>query len=203
MTRIPDPPPSLTEFDFRSSVPIVGGLINWFRRAWHSMAGRWALRWLAQQQSKINTAVSAELAGQSETFASLARDVALFRRAETALAERLAAIEAASARLREERGAESIRIQELVSAVERAGAQLTAMAAEARARQDALARNIDTIQTRQDALAREFRDAQAAENLWRNQIETATQTYLEELGFELADLARRMGGLVQSPRDGA
>ena len=45
---------ALTEPDFRSDKPLIGPLIVAFRRLWHSIAGKWALRQLMQQQNRFN-----------------------------------------------------------------------------------------------------------------------------------------------------
>lgn len=49
----------LREFDFRSNAPLVGGLISGFRRAWHSISGRWALQHVIAQQSQLNRELAA------------------------------------------------------------------------------------------------------------------------------------------------
>ncbi len=46
--------PSLKEFEFRSAVPVIGGLIAWGRSLWYNIAARWAIRYLMQQQEAIN-----------------------------------------------------------------------------------------------------------------------------------------------------
>jgi GT2 family glycosyltransferase len=51
---MPAPSPQLQEFTFTSHAPVIGGLITWARRALHSIAGKWALRYVADQQSAIN-----------------------------------------------------------------------------------------------------------------------------------------------------
>lgn len=47
----------LQEFEFRSQP----GLISWLRAIWHSMAGKWADRYIVQQQTKFNLAVVDEI----------------------------------------------------------------------------------------------------------------------------------------------
>ena len=47
----------LQEFEFRSEA----GLIARLRAAWHSVAGKWADRYLAQQQTRFNQAVVNQL----------------------------------------------------------------------------------------------------------------------------------------------
>lgn len=49
----------LREFEFRSGVPLVGGLLSAFRKAWHSVSGRWALQHVMAQQSQINRELAA------------------------------------------------------------------------------------------------------------------------------------------------
>ena len=44
----------LSEFEFRSSVPVLGPLIAGARRWWYNVAARWAVRHLARQQEAIN-----------------------------------------------------------------------------------------------------------------------------------------------------
>ncbi|MBN1639711.1 MAG: glycosyltransferase family 2 protein [Anaerolineae bacterium] len=46
--------PPLREFQFRSSTPVVGPLIGRVRALWYSVAARWAMRYLMQQQEAIN-----------------------------------------------------------------------------------------------------------------------------------------------------
>lgn len=48
------PAATLQEFTFTSNAPVMGGLITWARNAIHNIAGKWALRHVAQQQSAIN-----------------------------------------------------------------------------------------------------------------------------------------------------
>jgi hypothetical protein len=44
----------LQEYRFEAQTPLLGPLIARFRAGWHSIAGKWALRFIAQQQSAIN-----------------------------------------------------------------------------------------------------------------------------------------------------
>ena len=44
----------LEEKPFTSSVPVVGGLIVGFRNAWNSVAAKWYIRRIAQQQTRFN-----------------------------------------------------------------------------------------------------------------------------------------------------
>lgn len=49
--------PPLEEFEFRSAVPIVGGLIAALRRTWYAAAAKWAVRHLMYQQQAINRSI--------------------------------------------------------------------------------------------------------------------------------------------------
>jgi len=44
----------LQEYRFESQAPLIGPLIVRFRSAWHSIAGKWAIRSIVQQQSVFN-----------------------------------------------------------------------------------------------------------------------------------------------------
>jgi len=46
--------PVLREFEFRSAVPLVGPLFSRIRSLWYSVAARWAVRYLANQQQVVN-----------------------------------------------------------------------------------------------------------------------------------------------------
>jgi len=46
--------PDLEEFEFHSTVPIIGGVIETFRRAWYTVTAKWAIRHLVAQQQAIN-----------------------------------------------------------------------------------------------------------------------------------------------------
>ncbi len=54
LTAAPALDPQLQPFKFTSQVPVLGGLIARTRNAIHSLAGKWALRHLADQQSAFN-----------------------------------------------------------------------------------------------------------------------------------------------------
>lgn len=45
---------TIREWQFESKLPLVGGVVSWLRRAIHGIAGRWAVRAVAQQQSEFN-----------------------------------------------------------------------------------------------------------------------------------------------------
>lgn len=44
----------LQEQPFTSSVPLLGPLIVWFRSAWNSVAAKWVIRPVIQQQNEFN-----------------------------------------------------------------------------------------------------------------------------------------------------
>jgi hypothetical protein len=52
---------SLEEFEFRSSIPILGPWVAKLRSAWYSIASRWAVRHLASQQTEINRLQQTEI----------------------------------------------------------------------------------------------------------------------------------------------
>lgn len=47
----------LQEQPFTSSVPLLGPLIAWFRSAWNSVAAKWVIRPVIQQQNEFNRLV--------------------------------------------------------------------------------------------------------------------------------------------------
>ncbi len=76
---------TLSEPRFHSDVPLLGPLIARFRAAWGSVAVRWYLRPLREQQSQLNELVANQLhsqqvrlAMQAEEQAALAQDIAEF-----------------------------------------------------------------------------------------------------------------------------
>jgi hypothetical protein len=81
----------LQEHRFSSQVPLLGGLLAAFRRAWNGVAAKWYVRPLIQQQSEFNTQLVRFLEGQSRDTAENIREL-------TSLAERLAQLESADER---------------------------------------------------------------------------------------------------------
>ena len=61
--------PPLEEFEFRSTVPVVGRLLVWFRRAWYGVAVKWALRHFLSQQQAINQITREHLQRLEHTLA--------------------------------------------------------------------------------------------------------------------------------------
>lgn len=47
----------LREHPFHSDVPVLGGLIAWFRTVWNSVATKWYVRPMMAQQTEYNQAV--------------------------------------------------------------------------------------------------------------------------------------------------
>jgi GT2 family glycosyltransferase len=76
----------LQEHQFSSQVPLLGGLIATFRRAWNSVAAKWYVRPLVEQQSEFNAQLVRYLEGQSRDTAENIREL-------TTLAEHFAALE--------------------------------------------------------------------------------------------------------------
>lgn len=56
---------------FRSSVPVIGPVIAWFRTVWNSVSTRWYLAPLLQQQSEYNHSVVRELQILNQTIQTL------------------------------------------------------------------------------------------------------------------------------------
>ncbi|MBI1296817.1 hypothetical protein GC175_17830 [bacterium] len=61
----------LTPRPFRSSTPLIGPVIAWFRTAWNSVSTRWYLEPLLQQQSEHNYFVVRELQILSQNVQAL------------------------------------------------------------------------------------------------------------------------------------
>jgi hypothetical protein len=59
------------EFEFRSSLPLVGPVLAWLRSTWYNVAARWAVRYLAQQQEAVNRAYLSRIAEQEAMDAHL------------------------------------------------------------------------------------------------------------------------------------
>lgn len=65
----------LREFEFTSNVPLIGGLIAWFRNAWNSMSTKWYVRPLMAQQTAINLALVDQLASLQQKATATAVDM--------------------------------------------------------------------------------------------------------------------------------
>jgi glycosyltransferase involved in cell wall biosynthesis len=58
----------LQEYVFSSKIPVFGGLITWFRKAWNSVATKWYVRPLIDQQTAFNLAVVDRLSQQQKVL---------------------------------------------------------------------------------------------------------------------------------------
>jgi len=88
-----EPKLRLREFRFSSPVPVIGGLIAAMRRAWHGVAGRWALQDAMRQQSDVNRALAAATRALATRLASLSSEHAALDARHTALEIRHLALE--------------------------------------------------------------------------------------------------------------
>lgn len=195
------PPARLTEFEFRSRLPVVGGVISACRRAWHGVAGVWALRWMVQQQDRINLGVAEALNKQAEALNWQAEALG---RQEEALASQ--------ARIAREQSATLERAQTVagemaarISALASRHAELSGVIAEFGGRNAALAEALNDVRGqiaaagavsgRQADQAQETRALTSALAVRMEHIESVSQAYLEELGRELAELALKVGAM--------
>ena len=104
---------TIEEQPFHSSVALVGPLIARFREAWNSVAAKWYVRPLLQQQNRFNQLIAAQmrdqemrLIAQDHEQADLIHDLAEVT-AQLARANRLlASIDGRLARLEEANGRE-------------------------------------------------------------------------------------------------
>lgn len=67
---VPDP------FEFRSTLPVVGKLISYFRELWYAVAAKWAIKALTQQQSIYNHATLEALQQLQSAMQALLEQVA-------------------------------------------------------------------------------------------------------------------------------
>ena len=89
----------LREFRFTSPVPVIGGLIAALRRAWHSVAGRWALQDAMRQQSDVNRLLASAMRALAAQQSTLATRHAALATEHAALATEHAALNARHATL--------------------------------------------------------------------------------------------------------
>lgn len=61
---------TLHEQPFTSDVPLIGGLIAWFRTAWNSVSTKWYTRPLVAQQTAFNQTVAGILEEQARAAAA-------------------------------------------------------------------------------------------------------------------------------------
>lgn len=62
----------LTPRPLTSNMPVIGGLIAWFRNAWNSVSTRWYIAPLIQQQNEFNQGVVDELRAIKDELHTLA-----------------------------------------------------------------------------------------------------------------------------------
>lgn len=65
--------PALTEFEFRSALPVVGPLVALIRRTWSAVAAKWAIRHLIHQQQAINQELAKRLQQLTDAVLALER----------------------------------------------------------------------------------------------------------------------------------
>jgi len=65
----------LQEYRFESQTPLIGPLLVRFRSAWHNVAGKWAIRFIAQQQSAFNHQLRVDLSDTNECLAMSDQDL--------------------------------------------------------------------------------------------------------------------------------
>jgi uncharacterized protein YoaH (UPF0181 family) len=190
--------PPLKEFEFSSTVPLVGPFVSAIRRAWHNVSGRWALRWFAQQQNVINAAALADLGRHEAALRDLRAESHSREESLRAFAARLSEHAAALARV----DVAIDRIQKLQAAGEALDERIALVAG----RLDELGEAHAATRERASAMRREFIDLQNAlasqteskAAALANRVEevaTASEDYLKELSYELGELARRVAEL--------
>ncbi len=87
------------EYQFKSQTPVVGPLIAWFRSAWHGVAGKWAIRFIAQQQSTFNLELITELSDANESMAMNDQDLVRLTRSVAELTQQVIQLQRAVADL--------------------------------------------------------------------------------------------------------
>ena len=90
----------LEEIPFTSSVPVVGGLIVGFRNAWNSVAAKWYVRRIAQQQTRYNLLfaqlidhLNSQLASDSKENSEFSHDIAEITVLTTSISRSLESLE--------------------------------------------------------------------------------------------------------------
>ncbi len=72
--------PLLREHDFRSSVPVIGPVIQLVRRALYWLTAKWAVWVVIQQQNQINQMIEEWLRGQEALLTDMDKDLAFIAR---------------------------------------------------------------------------------------------------------------------------
>lgn len=101
----------LQEYQFTSSVPVIGGLIAWFRNAWNSVATKWYVRPVIDQQTSFNLAIVDRLEKVQRSLDATTTDIDTWLidedREQTRLARRIAELEIRTRSLERRSGAGS------------------------------------------------------------------------------------------------
>jgi SAM-dependent methyltransferase len=66
---------TIREFQFSSSIPIIGPVLGYLRSFIHGVAGKWSLRFVSQQQSVFNHLVADQFDGLQSCLAASLRDM--------------------------------------------------------------------------------------------------------------------------------
>ena len=94
----------LQEYHFESQTPLIGPFIARFRSAWHNVAGKWAIRFIAQQQTTFNQRLLMELNNTQEYLALSDQDWAELTRTVAELTQQVIQLQHAMASLQAHRG---------------------------------------------------------------------------------------------------
>lgn len=81
------------EQPFRSTIPLIGPLIAWFRTLWNSVSTRWYVLPLLQQQNAFNAQVVAHLQELNGRSVEIDRDLTALTRNVSELSHRLIQLE--------------------------------------------------------------------------------------------------------------
>jgi hypothetical protein len=82
-------PSPLPEFEFRSTMPVLGGLLVSFRRLWYGMAAKWAVRHLQHQQQALDETQERQLRQYERQLALLQNQIDQLVLKNAALAQQL------------------------------------------------------------------------------------------------------------------
>ncbi len=83
---------TVEERPFTSQTPVIGPLIVWFRSAWNSVATKWYMRPLIQQQNRANLRLVDEIGQQNARVDRLAGLLVEQDRAQTGLVHETAVL---------------------------------------------------------------------------------------------------------------
>ena len=83
------------EQPFTSETPLLGPLIVWFRNAWNSVAAKWYVRGILQQQNNRNRELAGQLRQAEARLAELDRNNQALTREVAELSAQVARLKAA------------------------------------------------------------------------------------------------------------